>query len=129
MYYLFIYKKQDLLAYKQEFDRVKNSIESGTTPVFNEMRAAKTRLIETFPYQILNAVFIMFGTFALSKIKINDLIKIGVVLVVNNFCGVISNFIFTIIKHRLRIRLCKRLNIEPTEQNISVMESLEYQTV
>ena len=41
----------------------------------------------------------------------------------------IAQYIFTLMRHRLRIKLCRRLNIEPTESNIAVMESIEYQTV
>lgn len=35
----------------------------------------------------------------------------------------------TVVKNHLRIKLCKRLNIEPNERNIAVMESFEYQSV
>ena len=71
----------------------------------------------------------MIGAFILDKLKINELAKIAVVLVIDNMCYAIANFIFTYTKHFLRLRLCKRLGIEPTERNIAVMESLEYQSV
>ena len=128
-YYLFLYKKEDLVEYKSKFDEVYKSIEEGKTPVFNEMRAAKTSLIETFPYQSLNAIFIVVCSIILSHFQINELVKIGVVLVVNDLCKAVSNYIFTVIKHNLRISLCKRLGIEANERNIAVMESLEYQSV
>ena len=129
MYYLFLRKKESLEAYRREFDRVRQSIEAGKTPVQNEMRTARTVLFEAFPYQLLTGVFLVAGTGLLDGVKMNELAKIAVVLVVNNMCYALSNYIFTIAKHRLRIRLCGRLGIEPTERNIAVMESLEYQSV
>lgn len=129
MYYLFLRKKKDLDRYKAEFERVRKSIDEGKTPVQNELRLANTILFESFPYQTLSGIFLILGTLLLDKCKINELAKIAVVLVVNNMCYAVSNYLFTIAKHRLRLRLCKRLGIDPTERNIAVMESLEYQSV
>ena len=129
MYYLFIYTKRDLQKYKAEFERVQKAIEAGKTPVQNEVRLANTILFESFPYQTLSGIFLIIGTFVLNKLQINELAKIAVVLVINNMCYAIANFIFAYTKHYLRLRLCKRLEIEPTERNIAVMESLEYQSV
>lgn len=129
MYYLFIYTKKDLQKYKAEFERVKNAIEAGKTPVQNELRLANTVLFESFPYQTLSGIFLIIGTFVLNKLQINELAKIAVVLVINNMCYAFANFIFAYTKHYLRLRLCRRLEIEPTERNIAVMESLEYQSV
>lgn len=42
MYYLFLTKEKELSNYKAEFDRVKENIENGKTPVYNELRNAKT---------------------------------------------------------------------------------------
>ena len=109
MYYLFIRRKEELEKYKNEFSRVLEAIEKGKTPVYNELRNANTVLFESIPYQTL--------------------MKIAVVLVVNNMCYALANFIFAYAKHYLRIRLCKRLGIEPTERFIAVMESMEYQSV
>ena len=61
--------------------------------------------------------------------KMNDMMKVALVLVVNNFLGTVSNFIFVYVKHFLRIKLCQRMSIEPSERNIAVFESLEYQSV
>ena len=129
MYYLFIHNKKDLQKYKAEFERVQKAIEAGKTPVQNELRVANTVLFESFPYQTLSGIFLIIGTFILNKLQINELAKIAVVLVINNMCYAIANFIFAYIKHYLRLRLCRRLGIEPTERNIAVMESLEYQSV
>ena len=129
MYYLFISKKKDIDAYKAEFDRVKESIESGKTPVQNEVRLAKTYLMETLPYNILNGCFLVIGTMFINFLKLNELVSIATVLVVNSVMGVVSNWIFVVAKNHLRVRLCHRIGIEPTERNIAVMESLEYQSV
>lgn len=129
MYYLFLRKKKDLDRYKAEFERVRKSIDEGKTPVQNELRLANTILFESFPYQTLSGIFLMIGAFILDKLKINELVKIAVVLVINNMCYAIANFIFAYTKHYLRLRLCNRLEIEATERNIAVMESLEYQSV
>lgn len=77
----------------------------------------------------IDASNFVVGTIVLSKIKINELAKIAVVLVINNMCYALANFIFAYAKHFLRLRLCKRLGIEPTERHIAVMESMEYQSV
>ena len=129
MYYLFIHKKSELQKYKSEFNRVLKAIEEGKTPVQNELRWANTMLFESLPYQTLSGIFLMIGAFILDKLKINELVKIAVVLVINNMCYALANFIFAYAKHFLRLQLCKRLGIEPTEGNIAVMESMEYQSV
>ena len=129
MYYLFIRKEQDLARYKKEFDRVKQNIERGKTPVWCEIRSAKIDLVESAPYNILLGAFMILATMLVDNIQMNDTVKIAAVLVINSCCTAIANFIFVIVKHRLRIKLCDRLGIEATEENIAVMESLEYQSV
>jgi hypothetical protein len=54
MYYLFIRNKNKLKRYKTKLNEVKESIENGKTPVFNEMACAKTNMIESVPYNIIN---------------------------------------------------------------------------
>lgn len=129
MYYLFITKKEELEEYRRTFERVLQRIEDGTTPVYNEIRSAKTGLIEAFPANLVNGILLVLGTLILNALPINELIKIAVVLVVNRLCGAIAEYIFVVAKNALRVRLCLRLGIEPTERNIAVMESLEYQSV
>jgi hypothetical protein len=128
-YYLLIRKLEDLLRYKQDFDRVKANIERGKTPVFCELRSAKINMIESVPYNAILGCFMILASVVIAKLKMNETIKIAVILVINSVCGALSNYVFTICKHYLRIKLCKRLGIEPTEENIAVMESLEYQSV
>ena len=128
-YYLFLKNKKDLDEYKDKFITTKEAIEKGVTPVYNEVGNAKINLIETIPYNIINGILLILGTLFLDKMNINPLLGVAVVLVVNSLCGCISNYIFVILKHQLRIKLCKKLDIEPTDKNIAVMESMEYQTV
>lgn len=129
MYYLFAHKKEDLEKYRADFERVKENINNGKTPVYSELRAAKSNCIESIPYNAIQATLMVIATIIVAKIDVGETLKMALVLVVNSVCGAISNYIFTIIKHWLRLRLCKRMNIEPSEENIAVMESLEYQTV
>lgn len=129
MYYLFIKKEKDIHKYMEEFNRVKRNRDEGKAPVFSELRGAKTSIIESIPYNLIAGVLIILGSIFADKIGENAIIKIAIVMVVNNFCYATANYIFTILKHKLRINLCKRLKIEPSEENIAIMESLEYQTI
>ena len=129
MYYLFIRRQEKLKAYKDRLETVKQNIESGKTPVFNEMSRAKTNLIESAPYNIINGTFTIIAVFLINHIELNEMLKIAIVLIINNMCGALANYIFTAVKHYLRIRLCKRLQIEAEERNRAAMESLEYQSV
>ena len=129
MFYLFIHSEKDLAKYKQELDRVIKNIELGKTPVCNEVRMAKTMLAEAIPYQTITGIFLVVGTLLLNKLDMSELSKIAVVLIVNNLCCALANYIFVQIKHCLRLALCKRLNIAATERVIAAMESLEYQSV
>ncbi len=128
-YYLFLNTPQELAEYKTKFLTTKLAIEKGVTPVFNEINSAKTNLIETVPYNLLDGILLILGTVVINKMNINQLLGVAVVLAVNSLCGCLSNYIFVVVKHRLRVRLCNRLNIPPTDRNIAVMESMEYQTV
>lgn len=129
MYYLFLTKQSDLDAYKKELDRVLASMDSGKPPVYSELRSARTSMFETLPYNVLSGIFLIASTYLISKIKLPEPLMVAVVLVINSICGTVSFFLFTLIKHWLRVQLCKRLKIEPTETNIAAMESLEYQSV
>lgn len=129
MYYLFLRDKKKLEDYKKEIIRVMNSIDKGTTPVYCEVRNAKTCLFENIPFYGLSGLFLIVGTYILSLFKVPTVLDVAIVLIVNNLCQTLANYCFTMFKHYLRIKLCKRLEIEPTEKVIAAMESLEYQTV
>lgn len=129
MYYLFIHKPNDITEYRSNFECVKKNIQEGKTPVYSEVRSARTNLFESIPYNVTQGIFMCLAALVIAKINVSDILKVAVVLVVNNVCGAISNFIFVHVKHALRVRLCNRLGIPATEENIAVMESLEYQSV
>ena len=130
MYYLFLRANSEgAERYMAEFRRVREGIENGITPVHSEVRSAKSCLIESVPFNAISGVFMVLAALAVDSIAINEIVKVAVVLIVNSFCYQVANFIFVHLKHRLRLRLCARLGIEPTERNIAVMESLEYQSV
>lgn len=78
---------------------------------------------------LIAGVFSIVGALLLSKIEINEILKIAFIMIINSLCWAISNFIFTMSKHKLRLNLLKKLNLEPTERIIAAMESLEYQSV
>ena len=129
MYYLFITKPADLARYKREFLAVAENRAKGVTPVFNQLRAAKTSLAECIPFNLINAFFLTLASAAVNKLALSDVLKIAAVLIMNSVCGAIAQYLFTLVRHQLRIKLCRRLSIEPSESNIAVMESIEYQTV
>ena len=128
-YYLFLRQQEELDEYKKEFMRVSEDIKNGVTPVYSELRSAEINLYESLPYNSLVCVFMILATYILTRFNINEIVAVGLSLVMNNVFGVIANWIFVSIKHKLRLKLCRRLDIEPTEHNIAVMESLEYQSV
>lgn len=128
MYYFFIPRKK-LWKFRALFDLTKLSMEKGKTPVFSEVRSARTNLLEVIPHYLLQGFFVVIGALILSKININDTLKLAVVLLVNGICSTISNSIFIFIKHFLRKRMLVKLGLEVNERNISVLESLEYQSV
>lgn len=128
MYYFFLRGKK-LEKFKTEYERCLNSLETGKTPVFSELRNARTTLLELFPFSTIQGIFLVLGTFLIAKIQINELLKVAIVLLVNNMCMVLANCIYTFVKHGLRVLFLKRIGYPPTERNISVLESLEYQSV
>lgn len=129
MYYLFMLNQKELENYKKEFDKTKDSIDKGKIPVYSELRCAKTNLIESIPYNILQGGLLIVVTYLLQNIQLNEVVKIGIVLVLNNFLSCMSNFIFVNLKHLLRLKLCERLSLPKNEETFAVMESLEYQSV
>lgn len=129
MYYLFMRKRKDIEEYRKKFDETKANIANGRTPVYSEVRCAKSNLIESVPYNAIHAVFLIATTLLMARVEVSDTIKIGLVLIVNSLTGAITNYVFAMIKDILRRRLCRLMNIEPTEEHMAVFESLEYQTV
>lgn len=128
MYYLFIPKKK-YDSFIKEFEKTKKSINEGKTPVYSELRCARSNLLEVIPYYSIQGLVLIVGTILLSKINMSDTLRIAVVLLVNSICSTVAGSIFVFIKHLLRVNMLKRLGLEVSEKNISVLESLEYQSV
>lgn len=129
MFYLFERDPVKLTAYKKELIRVMNAIKQGVTPVYSEVRNAKTCIAENLPFYTLSGLFLMLGTYFVFTLKLPTIVEVAIVFVINNLCQTIASFIFTMVKHYLRIKLCQRLGMPPTEDVIAAMESLEYQSV
>lgn len=129
MYYLFMRKKKDLEKYRREFERVSAEIKNGKTPVFSELRKAKTDMFEAIPYYGISGAFLIGGTVLLNALNISNIFSIAAVLIVNSICNAVAFYVFSIAKHFLRLKLCDRLGVPRDEHSIAVMESLEYQSV
>jgi hypothetical protein len=119
-------KNTDFLT---EFERVKKSIESGTTPVFNEIRNAKTTLLELPPYLIIQSILLIVSTIIIQSVEMSGLYSMVVLLVVNTTSQTLSNVALVGLKHFLRVKKLRRYGIAVNERNISVLESMEYQSV
>lgn len=118
--------KKDFLT---EFNRVKQSIENGVTPVFSEIRNAKTSLKELFPLLIIQSVLLIISTSIVNLFNVSEIVMLVILLVSNTTTSTLSNMFLVLIKHQLRIRKLKKFNLEVTEENIAVLESMEYQSV
>lgn len=112
-----------------EFDRVKHSIESGTTPVFSELRNAKTTLFELVPYLIIQSSLLVLSTLIIQKINTSNLLSMVILLVVNTTSQTLSSIILVALKHFVRVRKLKKYGLQVNERNISVLECMEYQSV
>ena len=110
-----------------EFDRVKMAIESGKTPVYSEMRSVKTSLLELVPSLFIQSVLLVISTLIVSSLNLSEMQSIVVLLVANTTTQTLSFSILSVLKHLLRI--LKKHDLEVTERNIAVLESMEYQSV
>ena len=118
--------KQKFIA---EFERVKNAIEEGKTPVYSEMRSVRTCLLELFPSLLIQSILLVISTLIISRLQISEITMVVVLLVANTTTQTLSFAILSILKHGLRVRRLKKHNLEVTERNIAVLESMEYQSV
>ena len=118
--------KRDFLM---EFNRIKRAIESGVTPVSNELRMAKTTLLELMPSLTIQSVLLVISTFVISKLRMSELVSIVVLLIANSTTSTLSFVILVLLKHLVRVRKLKRYKLEVNEKNIAVLESMEYQSV
>lgn len=118
--------KKDFLA---EFNRIKQAIESGITPVSNELRIAKTTLFELIPSLIIQSVLLLISTLIISSLQMSELVSMVVLLVSNSTTSTLSFVVLIMLKHRVRVRVLRKYGLEVTEKNIAVLESMEYQSV
>lgn len=128
MYYFFVPKKKRS-KFLEEYNRVRKAMADGKTPVYSEMRNQRTALLELIPCITINGTFLVGATFLISLIKVPELIKVAVVLLINSASSTLAYSLFVFIKHGCRKRLLRKLGIEPTENAIAVLESLECQSV
>lgn len=112
-----------------EFERVKTAIEEGKTPVYSEMRSVKTCLLELVPSLLIQSVLLVISTLIVSSLNLGEMTSIVVLLVANTTTQTLSFAILSTLKHLLRVRILKKNNLEVTERNIAVLESMEYQSV
>lgn len=123
---VFVLKSDEFLT---EFERIKISIEKGTTPVFSELRNAKTTLKELIPYLAIQSILLVLSTVIVSRIQTDELTSMVIILVANTISQTLSNVLLVLIKHFFRVRKLKRCGLEVTEKNLSVLECMEYQSV
>lgn len=129
MYYLFLYRKKDLVEFRSEFDRVRKAMDEGKTPTYNEMRATKTFLYEGLVDIPFRGFFLCVFAFVMSMAGVNEFVSVGVTFAINSFLNAFLQFIIARVKNVLRLKLCDRLGVERSERSIAVFESLEYQSV
>lgn len=118
--------KKDFIT---EFNRIKQAIESGVTPVSNELRMAKTTLLELIPSLIIQSVFLLISTLIISSLQMSELVSMVVLLVSNSTTSTLSFVVLILLKHRVRVRVLRKHGFEVNEKNIAVLESMEYQSV
>lgn len=128
MYYFFV-PKSKREEFLKEFNRIRQAMADGKTPVYSEMRSQRTALLELLPFATINGIFVIGATCLISLIKIPDIIKVAVVLLINNISSTLAYSLFVFIKNWFRKQLLRKLGIEPTENAIAVLESMEYQSV
>lgn len=112
-----------------EFNRVKNSIEQGKTPVYSELRSVKTTLLELLPSLLIQSILLVISTIIISKIQVSEITQMVILLVMNTTTQTLSFAILVLIKHSIRVRILKKHGLEVNERNIAVLESMEYQSV
>lgn len=118
--------KKDFLS---EFNRIKSAIAEGKTPVFSELRSVKTTLKELIPSLIIQSIFLVISTLLVSQIQVALLVQTVILLVSNTVTETLSVCLLTVIKHAIRVRILKKYKLEVNEENIAVLESMEYQSV
>lgn len=130
MFYLF--QKKGTVRFdrfQEEFFRVQKAISSGSTPVYNEVRSAKTNAGEALFEIPIRTAFLIGSGVLLARLQILEPVMVAVVFVVNHVYAILYDLVRVVLKNRLRLRLLRMLKVEPTERNLAVFESMEYQSV
>ena len=112
-----------------EFNRIRNAMDEGKTPVYSELRSARTTLLELVPSLIIQSALLVLSTFLISLISVDEMTRLVILLVVNTTTQTLSFVILVMLKHIIRIIKLKKHNLEVNERNIAVLECMEYQSV
>lgn len=112
-----------------EFNRVKQAIEDGKTPVYSEMRSVKTNLLELIPSLLIQSILLVLSTLIIASLSMGEMTSMVVLLVANTTTQTLSFSILSMLKHCIRVKVLKKHELEVTERNIAVLESMEYQSV
>jgi hypothetical protein len=113
----------------EEFNRIRDAMDEGKTPVYSELRSVKTNLLELVPSLIIQSVLLVISTLIISQLQLDSLVSMVVLLVINTTTQTLSFSILVLLKHALRVRILKKHGLEVNERNIAVLESMEYQSV
>lgn len=115
--------------FTNEFNRIRQAMDEGKTPVYSELRSVKTNLMELIPSLLIQSVFLIISTLIVSNIEVDPIVQTVILLVANTTTQTLSFCVLVIIKHCIRVNILKKHKIEVTERNIAVLESMEYQSV
>ena len=116
-------------SFLTEFNRIRNAMDEGKTPVYSELRSVKTNLLELVPSLIIQSILLVISTLIISQLQLDSLVSMVVLLVVNTTTQTLSFGILVLLKHALRVSILKKHGLEVNERNIAVLESMEYQSV
>ena len=118
--------KKDFMS---EFNRIRNAMDEGKTPVYSELRSAQTTLLELIPSLIIQSVLLILSTYLISLINVGEMTRLVILLVVNTTTQTLSFVILVMLKHIIRSAKLKKHNLEVNERNIAVLECMECQSV
>ena len=121
--------KKNKAKFLEEFNRIRIAMDEGKTPVSSELRIAKTNLLELIPSLIIQSIFLIISTLIVTSIQVEPIVQTVILLVANTTSQTLSWAVLVSLKHCLRVRILKKYNLEVTERNIAVLESMEYQSV
>lgn len=77
----------------------------------------------------VRTAFLVCSGVLLARLQVSEPVMVAVVFVVNHVYAILYDLVRVMLKNRLRLRLLRMLEVEPTERNLAVFESMEYQSV